>query len=133
MLERLLEDPAMRDETGARAAELLHARQGATARNFERIFGPAPAAPSGQAPAGVRMNPFAPPPLWSLAARPLAALYRGASAVRAALYRRGSCRAERLARPVVSVGNLTVGGTGKTPVTAWLARELTAAGFAPPS
>jgi tetraacyldisaccharide 4'-kinase len=77
------------------------------------------------------MNPFDPPPLWSLAARPLAALYRGASAVRAALYRRNPRRVERLSRPVVSVGNLTVGGTGKTPVTAWLARELTAAGFAP--
>jgi len=30
--------------------------------------------------------------------------------------------------PVLSVGNLTVGGTGKTPCTAWLARRLTAAG-----
>jgi len=77
------------------------------------------------------MNPFDLPPLWSLATRPLAALYGGVSAVRAALYRRGGRRVERLARPVVSVGNLTVGGTGKTPVTAWLARELTAAGFAP--
>ena len=53
LLERLLADPALRDETGARAAELLQARQGATARNVERIFGPAPAVPSGQAPAGV--------------------------------------------------------------------------------
>ena len=77
------------------------------------------------------MNPFDPPPLWSLAARPLAALYRGVSAARAALYRGGARRVERLGRPVVSVGNLTVGGTGKTPVTAWLARELAAAGFAP--
>lgn len=77
------------------------------------------------------MNPFDPPPLWSLAARPLAALYSGVSAVRAALYRGGSRRVERLARPVVSVGNLTVGGTGKTPVTAWLARELSAAGRTP--
>lgn len=77
------------------------------------------------------MNPFDPPPLWSLAARPLAALYRGASVLRAALYRASSRRVERLSRPVVSVGNLTVGGTGKTPVTAWLARELIAAGFTP--
>ena len=37
-------------------------------------------------------------------------------------------RAVRLGVPVVSVGNLTVGGSGKTPVCGWLARELRAAG-----
>ncbi len=37
----------------------------------------------------------------------------------------------RLARPVVSIGNLRVGGTGKTPMVAWLARELVAAGERP--
>ena len=30
----------------------------------------------------------------------------------------------QLARPVISVGNLTVGGTGKTPAVAWIARWL---------
>jgi tetraacyldisaccharide 4'-kinase len=77
------------------------------------------------------MNPFRPPALWSLAASPLAALYRGVTSARAALYARGRFRAGRLEHPVVSVGNLTVGGTGKTPVTAWLARELGAAGRKP--
>lgn len=43
LLERLLDDPDERKATGARAAELLQARQGATARNIERIFGPAAA------------------------------------------------------------------------------------------
>jgi tetraacyldisaccharide 4'-kinase len=43
---------------------------------------------------------------------------------RAAAYRAGLLRSHRLARPVITVGNLTVGGTGKTPLTAWLANWL---------
>lgn len=39
--------------------------------------------------------------------------------------------AERVAAPVVCVGNLTAGGTGKTPLVAALAERLTAAGHAP--
>ena len=54
---------------------------------------------------------------------------------RAAGYRRAwygrSDRARRLAQPVISVGNLTVGGSGKTPVVAALARLLSAAGESP--
>ena len=40
-------------------------------------------------------------------------------------------RPQRVATPVVSVGNLTCGGTGKTPVTAWLTRRMQAAGLRP--
>lgn len=44
------------------------------------------------------------------------------------LWRFGVRRQQRLPGRVISVGNLTVGGTGKTPCVAWLARELVASG-----
>jgi tetraacyldisaccharide 4'-kinase len=53
------------------------------------------------------------------------------SSVRNRLYDRGWLRTQRLQLPVVSVGNLSVGGTGKTPMVVWLARALAARGFRP--
>ncbi len=50
---------------------------------------------------------------------------------RDALYDVGWLRAHRAPISVVSVGNLTVGGTGKTPVAAWIARGLSARGARP--
>ena len=44
------------------------------------------------------------------------------------LYTHEWMKAKRLPRPVVSVGNLTVGGTGKTPMTMWVAQYLAAKG-----
>ena len=44
------------------------------------------------------------------------------------LYTHGWLKPKRLPRPVVSVGNLTVGGTGKTPMTMWVAHYLAAQG-----
>src|SRR5262245_64717082 len=55
---------------------------------------------------------------------PLAWLYRGVTGARRALYSSGWLASERVERPVVVVGNLTVGGTGKTPLVAWLAERL---------
>jgi tetraacyldisaccharide 4'-kinase len=58
---------------------------------------------------------------------PLAWAYGALSAARRRAYRSGLLHPRALARPVVVVGNLTVGGTGKTPLTIHLARELSAA------
>lgn len=59
---------------------------------------------------------------------PLSILYAGAAWVRAWSYARGLLRQERLKAAVISVGNLTVGGTGKTPMVIWLAEKLLAEG-----
>ena len=58
-------------------------------------------------------------PLW-----PLSLLYRVVIGIRAGLRRAGVLPTLHVAVPVVVVGNLTVGGTGKTPVAAWLAQQL---------
>jgi tetraacyldisaccharide 4'-kinase len=55
-------------------------------------------------------------------------LYGLGASWRRALYDRGWLRPRRLPCPVLSIGNLTVGGTGKTPMTAYLAQRLQAAG-----
>src|SRR5579863_9300720 len=62
---------------------------------------------------------------------PLAAGFRIGVALRTAAYKRGWLATRRLNRPVVSVGNLSVGGTGKTPFVAFLAERLTARSLKP--
>src|SRR5512145_1337581 len=60
---------------------------------------------------------------------PLAGAYRLAVDTRNLFYSRRWLRVEELARPVISIGNLTVGGTGKTPSVIWLAQELSRRGI----
>ena len=62
---------------------------------------------------------------------PLALLFRFGVASRRMLYRVGVLRSVRLRVPVVVVGNITVGGSGKTPLVAALALALSRRGFHP--
>lgn len=63
--------------------------------------------------------------------RRLAVVYAFILTLRRWLYQMGIKRASRLPVPVLVVGNITVGGTGKTPLTAWLATELARRGWRP--
>ena len=62
---------------------------------------------------------------------PPAAIYWLVARLRNALYDRGVWHPRRAAVPVISVGNITAGGTGKTPIVAWLARLLSRRGMHP--
>jgi len=55
---------------------------------------------------------------------PLSLLFGALAALRRILYRTGALRSERLPVPVVIIGNISVGGSGKTPLTLWLAQQL---------
>lgn len=68
-------------------------------------------------------------PPWS--ARALSGIYAGAVAARAALYRKGLLRSRHPGRPVLVVGNLIAGGSGKTPLTIALVERLRAEGLQP--
>lgn len=62
---------------------------------------------------------------------PLGFLFRDFVKFRRFLYRIGVLKKHRLPVPVIVVGNITVGGTGKTPLLIWLAQLLTEQGFKP--
>ena len=70
-----------------------------------------------------------PPHFYLLA--PFAALYSLATRVRRAIYNYGWIKVLTLPRPVISVGNITAGGTGKTPFVIYLAEMLASAGTRP--
>jgi len=58
-------------------------------------------------------------------------LYGATMRLRAAAYRRGLLPTQRLPLPAVAVGNLSVGGAGKTPLAAWIARHYAGRGRTP--
>jgi tetraacyldisaccharide 4'-kinase len=68
------------------------------------------------------------PPWWLL---PPSLLYAAVSGSRRYLYSKHLLRSTRLSCPVVVVGNLSVGGTGKTPLVCWLVARLGERGYRP--
>jgi tetraacyldisaccharide 4'-kinase len=68
------------------------------------------------------------PPLVRILLWPLSVLYGGYVRMRAWLYAKGWLTQKHLRSKVISVGNLTVGGTGKTPMVLWLAEKFLAEG-----
>ena len=62
---------------------------------------------------------------------PVGWVYCALVALRRLAYRRGWRRRQRMPVPVIVVGNLTVGGTGKTPLVVWLAHWLRQSGYRP--
>ncbi|MFN2409653.1 MAG: tetraacyldisaccharide 4'-kinase [Halomonas sp.] len=67
--------------------------------------------------------------LWPL--RPLGRLYQWVIQRRARQFQTGGRRAWRAPVPVIIVGNITLGGTGKSPLVAWLGNRLAAQGWSP--
>ena len=68
---------------------------------------------------------------WLIPLRPLGALYRYIMKRREAAYASGKKVSWRAPVPVIVVGNITLGGTGKSPLVAWLGRWLVAQGWSP--
>src|SRR5207249_11107313 len=55
---------------------------------------------------------------------PLSLLYGAGVDARVRMYRKGWLKQKRLKAAVISIGNLSVGGTGKTPMVIWLAERF---------
>ncbi len=69
--------------------------------------------------------------VWHVLLLPLSWLFGFLASLRRLLYGLRLLPQKRLPVPVVVVGNITVGGSGKTPLTIWLAQELSKRGFRP--
>ncbi len=108
-LESLFADAELRADAGRRARELALARRGATGRALAAI-------------GELREAALPRPP----GLHPLALLWLGGMALHRAAAR---LRPDAPERPVISIGNLAMGGTGKTPMVRWLCRELSVRGL----
>ena len=120
--EQVLADPEKARELGGRAREAAERQRGAADRavaEAERLYHstPVPAA----RPGGVR----------AAALRIPAALWKAGADAHASVYERGYLKRGRLDTFTVCVGNITAGGTGKTPTVMWLVENLRAEGVHP--
>jgi tetraacyldisaccharide 4'-kinase len=115
---QLMDQPQLREELGARAATLAAAKRGATRRAVTEILRQhdlAVACWSQLSPARFLLRPIA--KIWAL--------------VSVRRQRRKMARARRLGRPVISVGGISMGGAGKTPLVDYLSGRLSERGAHP--
>ncbi len=148
-LRLVLDEAPCRQTMGRAARDYVAAQQGATARTMTVIAGVIDHAASAASDGGSPVFPTVHRRTGALAAcgdwlfstrwaatlvksllAPLAWSYGAVTAIRRSGYRRGWLTAHRLSVPVVSVGNLTVGGSGKTPTVMALAQLFQSAGRA---
>jgi len=117
-VDRLLESPETSQEIGRRALACAEARRGASARAVD----------AARDLYSSHLPWYRPAMPWFWLASILAQIWiRGARRRQV----RGAARRRKLDVPVISVGNLTMGGTGKTPCVLRLATELNARGHKP--
>ena len=117
LTDRLMEfafDAAQRSSVGQAGKARAESQRGASAA----------AAASGARLYRNALTRSPPSILATVALGPLSAIWSSAHSLRRAAYGSGILRSHRLSRPVISVGNLAVGGTGKTPAVAWLVERL---------
>lgn len=117
-VRRLLEHERDREQIGARARQMAERERGAAARAAAEIEKHYHAAIPTLLPA---TSP-------RILLGPLAQLWRLGSA---AMRRINQARARRLSTPVISIGGITAGGAGKTPLVLWLADQLRQRGHSP--
>lgn len=86
---------------------------------------PSPPPPLQMIDFGGRYQSLIPNPIRTLLSR----LYEVAVYARLSLYEQGYIKRKRVSKPVVSVGNLTLGGTGKTPLVEYVGRLLAKEGY----
>ncbi|HWB84573.1 MAG TPA: tetraacyldisaccharide 4'-kinase [Bryobacteraceae bacterium] len=117
-VEGVLADPERARDVGRRALECAEARRGATARTVEML----------RALYCTHVPSYRPSMPWFAIAWALSRVWRWGSRRKQA---RDVANQKRLDVPVISIGNITMGGTGKTPCVLLLAETLKSRGRAP--
>lgn len=119
-LVELATDAPQRESIGRKGKERAESLRGASERTADHVA-------TCYADALTRQPPGT---LATLALGPISVLWSLVAKLRRSAHEAGLVASRQLSLPVISVGNLTVGGTGKTPAVAWLVERLADRGLA---